>query len=107
MNNVTAQSLSAMLGARLRTARLNKNFTMDDLALNCGLSYNAIKSVELGTAKLSTVMSVLIALDLVEQLDLFIPPQETSPIQLAKLQGSTRQRATKSSKKVTKEKHSW
>lgn len=82
------------LGYRLRQARLNKNIKQQTLADAIGVTRRAIGNAEKGNTSLETVLLILSALDLTEQLDLFIPPQPLSPIQLAKMQGHIRQRAS-------------
>ncbi|PHM48801.1 helix-turn-helix transcriptional regulator [Xenorhabdus miraniensis] len=82
------------LGYRLRQARLNKNIKQQTLADAIGITRRAIGNAEKGNASLETILLILNALDLTEQLDIFIPPQPPSPIQLAKMQGHIRQRAS-------------
>ena len=47
------------------------------------------------------MIAILIALEITEQLTFFIPKQEISPLQLIKLQGNKRKRATNSIKNTT------
>ncbi|MGD8934153.1 MAG: transcriptional regulator, partial [Gammaproteobacteria bacterium] len=47
-----------------------------------------------GSGKLSTVIAVLRELGALEQLDSFIPDDTISPLQLAKMQGKQRERAS-------------
>ncbi|PHM38953.1 transcriptional regulator [Xenorhabdus mauleonii] len=82
------------LGHRLRQARLNKNIKQQTLSDAIGVNRRIISNAEKGHASLETVLLILNALNLTEQLDLFIPPQPLSPVQLAKMQGHIRQRAT-------------
>ena len=44
--------------------------------------------------QLDIMIAILMALDLTEHIDLFLPKQEISPLQQAKLQGKKRQRAS-------------
>ena len=94
----------AELGERIRTARLNADLTQQQLASKAGISLKAVTNSEKGKSTLLSMVSILVALDLTEQLDTFIPRQVISPIQLAKLQGKERQRATGSSKNKVAEK---
>jgi putative transcriptional regulator len=84
------------LGSRIRTARLNANLSQAELAKKTGLSIKAIVNTEKGKSQLETVITVLQGLNLAGQLDLLIPNQEISPLQLAKLKGRQRQRASRS-----------
>ena len=82
------------IGQRLKRARLNANHTQKEVAERAGLSVTAVQSVERGDARLESVVLVLMALDMVEQIRNFVPEQEISPLQLVKLQGKKRQRAS-------------
>ena len=82
------------LGQRFKALRLRKNTTQKELAEATILSLNSIKSLESGRGKLSTVIAVLRELEALEQLDNFIPEISISPMQLAKMKGHQRKRAT-------------
>lgn len=93
-------AIQLMLGKRIKSLRLKKNITQDELAMSTLLSLNTIKSLEKGHAKVSTLIAVLRELRELDELDNFLKRSEFSPIQMAKLKGKTRQRASgKSSKK--------
>lgn len=100
MNTIGAIGQSPMaiteqLGERLKLARLNKNMTQADVAQFIGISRRAVINAEKGKATLEVFVAILSALNLTAQLDLFLPQQPISPIQLAKLQGKKRQRASR------------
>ena len=82
------------LGHRIKALRLRKNITQQELANSATLSVNAIKSLESGRGKLSTLIAVLRELSALDQLDNFIPETVISPLQLAKMQGKRRERAS-------------
>ncbi|MEM8594393.1 MAG: helix-turn-helix domain-containing protein [Pseudomonadota bacterium] len=82
------------IGARLKQARLNRDLTQSDVARLSGVARKTVINAEKGKAQLSVFVAIMVALDLVEQLDVFLPKQSVSPIQLAKLQGKQRQRAS-------------
>ncbi|SFR60332.1 helix-turn-helix transcriptional regulator [Thiomicrospira sp. ALE5] len=90
----SAAAVAEALGERLKQARLNQNRTQAEVAMFVGVSKKTILNAEKGKAQLDVFVAILQALDLVEQLDRFLPPQLISPIQLAKLQGQQRQRAS-------------
>ena len=92
--NLTAHAIAAELGDRIKTARLNVNLTQKALAKKAGVSLKAVTNGEKGKSTLESMIAILIALELTEQLNLFIPKPEISPIQLMKLQGKKRRRAT-------------
>lgn len=82
------------LGHRIKALRLGKNITQKELAEATTLSLNSIKSLESGRGKLSTLIAVLRELGALDHLDNFIPEISISPMQLAKMQGHVRKRAS-------------
>ena len=82
------------LGHRIKALRLRKNITQKALAEATTLSLNTIKSLESGRGKLSALIAVLRELEALDQLDNFIPEISISPMQLAKMQGKIRKRAS-------------
>lgn len=94
LSNMSANAIARELGERFKQARLNANLTQKELARRTGLSTKAIVNTEAGTSKLATIVTIMMTLGLTDQLNLFIPKQEISPIQLAKLKGKERQRAS-------------
>jgi len=82
------------LGKRIKALRLKKNLSQQEISEFSGLSLNAIKSVEGGKGKVISVIKILRALKSLNKLNDFIPEPEFSPIQIAKLKGRTRVRAT-------------
>ena len=96
-------AIAQELGRRLKTLRLRKNMTQQSLADTTTLSVNSIKSLEAGRGKLSSVIAVLRELVALDQLDGFIPDTSISPIQLAKMKGKVRERASGSREKTSPE----
>jgi putative transcriptional regulator len=94
LNIMSSHAICKEIGQRLKRARLNANRTQKEVADRAGLSVTAVQSVERGDARLESVVLVLMALDMVEQIRNFVPEQEISPLQLVKLQGKKRQRAS-------------
>lgn len=90
----SSAAIAETLGRRLKQARLNRDLTQLEVAERAGLSRKAVLNAEKGKAQLEVLVAILQALDLTAQLDNFLPPQPPSPIQLAKLQGKQRQRAS-------------
>lgn len=82
------------LGRRIKALRLRNNITQKELAEATTLSLNTIKSLESGSGKLSTLIAVLRELGALDHLDHFIPEATISPLQLAKMQGKQRERAS-------------
>lgn len=92
--SLSDKGLEAELGSRIRALRLRKNVTQKELAEATTLSLNAIKSLESGRGKLSTLIAILRALGALDHLNSFIPEPSISPIHLAKMQGKGRKRAS-------------
>lgn len=83
------------IGRRLRRERLNRNTTQAKLAELTGLGRRTIVKAEHGeVTTLATLVAILRGLELLGQLDEFIPEPPLSPVQLAKMKGRRRQRAS-------------
>jgi transcriptional regulator with XRE-family HTH domain len=83
------------IGIRVRRERLNQNTTQETLALRAGVSRRVILDLEAGKGcGLSSFIEILRSLRKLDQLDAFLPDPGISPLQLAKLRGRERQRAT-------------
>jgi len=105
---LTDKAIEKELGHRIKVLRLRKNITQKELAEATTLSLNTIKSIESGSSKLSTLIAVLRELDALDHLDNFIPEELISPMQLAKMQGKTRKRASgERIKNQTKDSQKW
>ena len=87
-------AVAELLGQRLKQARLNLDLTQLEVAERAGVGRKAVLNAEKGKVQLEALVAILQALELTAQLDHFLPPQPPSPIQLAKLQGKKRQRAS-------------
>lgn len=90
----TPEALAESLGERLKQARLNSDLTQTEVASLAGLSRKTVLNAEKGKVQLEALIAILTALDLTSHLDNFLPTQPLSPIQLAKMQGKKRQRAS-------------
>lgn len=102
------KNIETELGDRIKALRLRKNITQKELAEAATLSLNAIKSLESGRCKLSTLIAALRELEALDHLDNFIPEISISPIQLAKKQGKVRKRASgERLKNQTKDHSEW
>jgi putative transcriptional regulator len=92
--NSSPAAIATELGERLKKTRLNANISQHKLALMIGMSVKSVKNAEKGKCQFETMVAILMALGKADQLDLLLPASTISPIQLAKLQGKQRQRAT-------------
>ncbi len=110
LDNMSTSAIAEELGSRLKQARLNADLTQAEVASRAGLNRKTILNAEKGKVQLENLVAILVSMDMVGQLNIFLPEQEISPIQLAKLKGQERQRAsrTKTGNAQTKQdKPSW
>ncbi len=105
---MTDKGIGVEVGHRIRSFRLRRNLTQQQVADAAALSLNAIKALESGKGKLLTLIAVLRELGALDSFDSFIPPPPVSPLQLARQQGKKRQRASgKRLKGEAKENPEW
>jgi len=96
---MSPMAIAEQLGERLKQARLNTDLTQAEVASRTGLNRRTILNAEKGNVQLKNLVAILITLGMVEQINMFLPIQEVSPLQLAKLRGKKRQRASRTQKK--------
>lgn len=81
------------LGARMKVRRISMELKQQDLAKESGVGVSTITKIESGrSVALSLLISVMRTLGLLENLDLLVPEQRTSPIELLKTQGKQARR---------------
>lgn len=107
LKKISPLAIAQELGNRLKQARLKADLTQSDVASRSGLSRRTILNAEKGKVQLENLVAILGAIGMVEHLNMFIPAQEISPIQLAKLKGKQRQRASRSKKRKTQSKEDY
>ena len=90
------KEIMIMMGSRLLAARLRCNLGQEQVATFAGISKNAVQKAEKGESLLSTYIKILRVLDLLDDLDNFLPEPSISPIEVIKMQGKRRQRASRS-----------
>lgn len=88
-------AILAELGNRFNRLRLNRNLTQSELALQAGVTRIVVQRLEQGLGcTLESIVRLLRPLGSLDQLDAFIPEPGISPLQLAKLKGRERRRAS-------------
>ncbi len=107
INSKSPSVITEQLGLRLRQARLNTDKTQAEVAELAGLSRKAVLNAEKGQAQLETFVAIMVALNLQDHLDTFLPEPPPSPMQLAKLQGKKRQRASGQRKQHREDDPTW
>lgn len=82
------------LGLRISRYRLNRNMTQSALAIESGISRATVQRVERGASiQLSKLVRILRVLNLITNMDSFVPEPPVSPLQQLEMRGKTRQRA--------------
>lgn len=104
---ISPAAISEMLGERLKQARLNANLTQLALAEQAGISRKVVINAEKGKVQLQALVAMMQVLKLNQQLDNFLPKPTLSPIQLIKLQGQQRQRASGQAQTPAEEDSEW
>ena len=104
LKTMSPLAIAEELGSRLKHARLRADLTQSEVASRSGLSRRTILNAEKGKVQLENLVAILVSMGMAEQLNMFLPVQEISPIQLAKLKGQQRQRASRSNKRKTQSK---
>ena len=95
------EEILAEIGTRLRAIRLDENLLQTELADKTGISERTVGNLESGKdVSLSTLISVMRVLGIVQKFDLAIPKEEIRPSQLYKL-GKSKQRVGKRKNTVT------
>ncbi|MFO7814025.1 MAG: helix-turn-helix domain-containing protein [Pelovirga sp.] len=82
------------IGRRFRETRLRNNMTQVELADRTQTSLTRIKALEKGHGKLETMILVLRELQALDHMDDFLHDPGISPIQIAKMRGKIKQRAS-------------
>jgi transcriptional regulator with XRE-family HTH domain len=84
------------IGKRIRQMRLNKNISQKTLSEKIGIHRVTLSKIERGQRiSLLTLIQIMRGLGELQRLENIIPEDIISPIQLAKLQGKKRKRASR------------
>ena len=89
------------IGKRLKSKRLRKNLSQQELGERAGLSRNTISDMEGGgSTTLHNFIRILRVLDSLDELEHLLPEPGISPVQMLRMKGKTRKRASGKRKKV-------
>ncbi|MCB2167723.1 MAG: helix-turn-helix domain-containing protein [Deltaproteobacteria bacterium] len=92
-------AILAELGARLARRRIDSQLTQADLAREAGISKRTVERIEAGgSAQMASMIRIFRVLDVIPEMDQFIPPSGPRPMDLIKNKGKQRQRASSSRK---------
>jgi transcriptional regulator with XRE-family HTH domain len=89
------KAIAAMIGQRIEQIRLERNISQGELAGTVGISPKTYRKLVDEGGKLETLIAVLRVLDRLELADTFIPQESISPLELVKLKGQERRRASR------------
>lgn len=96
------------IGLRLRRRRLEKNISQQDLAKTAGLNRTTVSEFERGkSASTLTLVQVLRALAALDELEAFLPDPGPSPLELARLKGRERRRASRQPEPKKRRESEW
>lgn len=105
---LTDESVLIELGNRLTKRRLELQLTQAELAEEAGVSKRTVERIEAGaTTQTSTFIRILRVLDLLDRLDTLVPATGPGPIDLLRLKGKERQRASRKGRKARDENWTW
>ena len=80
-------AILSKLGTRLKAYRISRGMKQQELASESGVGISTIAKIESGqSVSFSLLISVMRTLGLLENLDLLIPEQKPSPLELLKMQ---------------------
>ena len=96
------------IGRRLKRKRLNRNLSQQKLADKAGINRTTVQAIEAGTPSGTlTLIGLLRALEALDELNSFLPDPGLSPLQLAKMKGKERRRASRQIKNNKKGESDW
>ena len=81
-------AILSKLGTRLKSYRISRGLKQQELALESGVGISTIAKIENGQpVSFLLLISVMRTLGLLENIDLLVPEQKPSPMELLKMQG--------------------
>lgn len=108
LKRMTDDMIIKAIGEYIRSIRLGKNLTQEQLGDRAGVHRTTIRDLELGRrSTLLTVIQVLRSLDQLQTLKNFKVSKELSPLELAKLEINKRKRASGSNSEQKPKTSDW
>lgn len=99
MESLSDPAILRELGKSLKSMRLKRNLTQEEVALRAGLDRTTVVQLEKGrSATLLTLVQILRVLERLDFLDGLREPDEISPLEVAKAMERTRKRASSPAK---------
>jgi transcriptional regulator with XRE-family HTH domain len=101
---LTDEAILTELGGRLAQRRLELQLTQEMLAEQAGVAKRTVERIEAGaTTQMSTLIRLLRALELLDRLDSLVPEAGPRPMDLVRLKGKARKRASGKRKSTNEE----
>ncbi|MDF9778784.1 helix-turn-helix transcriptional regulator [Pseudomonas baetica] len=91
---MTDDAIASAIGARLQELRLKKNLSQEQVAEEAGISRQTLINLLHGKGTMVNLVAVLRAIGELERVTSLIQPVRPSPIQVIKMAGTQRVRAT-------------
>lgn len=105
--SLTDDAVLEEIGKRLARQRISLGLTQSQAAIEAGLSMQTLSRIENGAgAQLTSLIRFMRTLDLLDGLDALVPEERASPIELLRLKGKQRKRAS-SPRSEVREKSDW
>jgi len=105
---LTDEAILAELGGRFAQRRLELQLTQEMLAEQAGVSKRTVERVEAGaTMQLSTMIRILRVLELLDRLETLVPESGPRPMDLLRLKGKARKRASGKRKPTDEKPWTW
>ncbi len=105
---LTDEAILAELGGRLAQRRLELQLTQEMLAEQAGLSKRTVERIEAeATTQTATLIRLLRVLELLDRLETLVPEAGPRPMDLVKLKGKARKRASGKRKPADKGPWQW
>ncbi|HHE32306.1 MAG TPA: helix-turn-helix domain-containing protein [Chlorobaculum parvum] len=105
---LTDEAILGELGGRLAQRRLELELSQESLAREAGVSKRTVERVEAGAStQMSSMIRVMRVLGLLERLEALIPETGPRPMELLKLKGKARKRASSRKKPTGEQPWTW
>lgn len=99
---MTDEAILEALGKRLSRRRIDMQLTQADLAHEAGVSKRTVERIEAGySSQTANLIRICRVLDLVSGLERWLPETGPSPMEMVRIKGKVRQRASSRRKKRT------
>ena len=103
-SNMNDKAILEELGVRIQRRRLELNISQLELTRRAGVARKVIQNIESGqSCTVKGLIRTMRALGLIVELDFFLPDPGPSPLELARMKGRERQRASAHKPKHKKE----